>query len=183
MTGKTATCLSGAAVTSHVVASPIGRIFVSVCRKGIHSIHLEPAGVGKINDAEVELEESEECGPPDAEHVMNAVNWLKHYFVRCSPECEQPGLCLEGHTDFRVKVWLSLKDGTKRGDRISYKELARLAGVSEKSSRAVGQAMANNPFLLLVPCHRVILSSGKIGHYSSGKRDDVKRYLLELELH
>jgi methylated-DNA-[protein]-cysteine S-methyltransferase len=43
--------------------------------------------------------------------------------------------------------------------------------------------MSSNPFVLIVPCHRVILSSGKFGKYSGGKRDRVKEWLLHFEQH
>ncbi|PMQ01132.1 MAG: cysteine methyltransferase [Dictyoglomus sp. NZ13-RE01] len=64
------------------------------------------------------------------------------------------------------------------GNVISYKGLAEKLG-DIKKARAVGQAMAKNPFLIVVPCHRVIKSNGELGDFSLGI--DFKRKLLNLE--
>jgi methylated-DNA-[protein]-cysteine S-methyltransferase len=67
-----------------------------------------------------------------------------------------------------------------RGKTVSYKELARRAG-SPDAARAAGQAMAQNPVPLLVPCHRVVASGGKLGGFSARDGVNLKRRLLELE--
>ena len=64
------------------------------------------------------------------------------------------------------------------GELVTYRDLARMAG-SERASRAAGSAMANNRTLIIVPCHRVVASGGKIGGFSSGL--EWKRKFLKLE--
>lgn len=64
------------------------------------------------------------------------------------------------------------------GKVISYKMLAEKVGKS-KGARAVGQAMARNPFLIVVPCHRVIKNNGEIGDFGLG--EDFKKWLLKME--
>ncbi|MBQ2326998.1 MAG: MGMT family protein, partial [Clostridia bacterium] len=59
-----------------------------------------------------------------------------------------------------------------------YKEIAEAAG-SPKAFRAVGRANHDNPIMLIVPCHRVIGSNGKMTGYAYGT--DMKKYLLEHE--
>lgn len=49
------------------------------------------------------------------------------------------------------------------------------------ASRAVGTAMKKNPVALMIPCHRVIKSDGKIGEYAGGTKNHVKEWLLEYE--
>lgn len=66
------------------------------------------------------------------------------------------------------------------GKTITYAELARRVG-SPKAARAVGQAMAKNPFPIIIPCHRVVPSSGKLGAYSGRGGVATKRALLRLE--
>ena len=61
---------------------------------------------------------------------------------------------------------------------ISYGALAELAGYP-RAARAVGNAMANNPIPIVVPCHRVIYSDGRLGHY--GSDDGWKERLLAHE--
>lgn len=65
-----------------------------------------------------------------------------------------------------------------RGRVVTYGALARKAG-APRAARAVGTAMAMNPFPLVFPCHRVIRSSGEPGCFGGGTR--LKRRLLELE--
>jgi len=65
-----------------------------------------------------------------------------------------------------------------RGYVMSYGSIAKATSY-KKAARAVGNAMANNPFPPLIPCHRVILSNRRLGKYGSGF--EVKKDLLERE--
>lgn len=80
-------------------------------------------------------------------------------------------------TVFQKKVWGALME-IPYGETRSYKDIAEIIGL-EKSARAVGQALGANPLPVLVPCHRVIRSTGGLGGFSSGL--EVKKRLLELE--
>jgi len=71
----------------------------------------------------------------------------------------------------------SIKPGEKR----SYGEIAHRVGLDTKSARAVGVAMATNPWPLIVPCHRVVSASGKMTGYSAGGGVRTKTRLLVLE--
>jgi methylated-DNA-[protein]-cysteine S-methyltransferase len=62
----------------------------------------------------------------------------------------------------------------------SYKEIAEKMG-RPKSARGVGNAMAANPFPIIVPCHRVVGSSGKLTGYSAPGGIESKKWLLEME--
>lgn len=84
--------------------------------------------------------------------------------------------CLSG-TDFENRVWRALED-IPYGETRTYKWIAEKAG-SPKGERAAGQALSRNPLPIILPCHRVIQSDGKLGGYSSGI--EIKRRLLELE--
>lgn len=85
-------------------------------------------------------------------------------------------LSIEG-TMFQQAIYNALKE-IPYGETLSYKQLAERAGYP-KAARAVGQAMANNRLLLVVPCHRVIASNGKLGGFTGGL--DLKQYLLNHE--
>ena len=61
----------------------------------------------------------------------------------------------------------------------TYGEIAKALG--SKAVRAVGTAIAKNPNAPIVPCHRVVLSSGKLGNYSAGDGVITKIKLLESE--
>jgi methylated-DNA-[protein]-cysteine S-methyltransferase len=64
------------------------------------------------------------------------------------------------------------------GEVRTYKWVAKKAG-SPRAFRAVGQILKNNPYPLIIPCHRVISTSGNLGGYAWGK--NKKEALLKLE--
>jgi methylated-DNA-[protein]-cysteine S-methyltransferase len=66
------------------------------------------------------------------------------------------------------------------GERRTYGQLAAAAG-SPGAARAVGSVMAKNRVPLIVPCHRVVASGGKLGGFSAPRGLAMKRRLLELE--
>ncbi len=72
---------------------------------------------------------------------------------------------------FKEKV-LDIVSKIPRGKTLSYKEVARLAG-SPKAQRAVGNILSRN-YNPRIPCHRVILSSGKTGGYNRGKEKKIE---------
>jgi len=80
-------------------------------------------------------------------------------------------------TDFEWKV-LKAVSTIPLGQTRSYRWVAQKAGRPE-AQRAVGQALNKNPFLLLIPCHRVINKNGTIGGFALGAK--TKKNLLALE--
>ena len=80
-------------------------------------------------------------------------------------------------TDFEKTIWSELIK-IPYGRTASYKKVASLAG-KPNACRAAGTAIGKNPLLILVPCHRVIKSSGEMGNFSSGVK--IKKLLLDLE--
>ncbi len=81
------------------------------------------------------------------------------------------------YPDFQQKV-LRTEHGIPRGSVSTYKRIAARVG-SRNGARAVGNALARNPFPIIVPCHRAIRSDGSLGGYQGGV--DMKRTLLEME--
>jgi methylated-DNA-[protein]-cysteine S-methyltransferase len=79
---------------------------------------------------------------------------------------------------FRREVLEALATGTHRGDTVRYGELAARVG-KPRAARAVGTACATNPIPIIVPCHRVLPSTGGVGNYGGGV--PRKLQLLELE--
>jgi AraC family transcriptional regulator of adaptative response/methylated-DNA-[protein]-cysteine methyltransferase len=69
-------------------------------------------------------------------------------------------------TNFQIKVWEALLL-VPPGYLMSYEDVAYSIGVP-KASRAVGNAVANNPIPVIIPCHRVIRKSGEFGKYRYG---------------
>ena len=86
-------------------------------------------------------------------------------------------LDLSGLSKFQLKVLKELQK-VPRGEVRTYAWLARKIG-HPQSARAVGNTMARNPVPFLIPCHRVVPSSGGIGNFGLGK--SRKRELLQRE--
>ena len=80
-------------------------------------------------------------------------------------------------TGFQRRVWRALGE-IPYGETISYGELARRIG-QPAAVRAVGLANGRNPLSIVVPCHRVVGTGGKLTGYGGGL--DRKRHLLDLE--
>jgi len=92
---------------------------------------------------------------------------LKSFEIKISPE----------GTEFQKSVWKALCE-IPYGETRNYKDIARSIG-NPKAYRAVGLANNRNPIAIIVPCHRVIGSNGKLTGYACGL--DVKEFLLRLE--
>jgi methylated-DNA-[protein]-cysteine S-methyltransferase len=100
---------------------------------------------------------------------------LGEYFAGERTRFELP-LRMEG-SPFLREVWRALLE-IPFGETLSYGELARRIG-RPGASRAVGLANGRNPISIVVPCHRVIGSSGALTGYGGGM--ERKRFLLDLE--
>ncbi|MGA8491984.1 MAG: methylated-DNA--[protein]-cysteine S-methyltransferase [Terriglobales bacterium] len=92
---------------------------------------------------------------------------LENFILELAPE----------GTPFQLEVWRRLCD-IPYGETISYGELAGRIG-NPKASRAVGLANGSNPIPIVIPCHRVIGSNGKLTGYGGGL--PIKEKLLALE--
>jgi len=111
-----------------------------------------------------------------------ALNWLDIYAesplnVADAPLKNCPRIF---GTPFQEKVWEALHL-SRPGETFSYQSLATHAGLPSKNARAVAGAMARNPFIILIPCHRVLRRSGELGGYSGGDGIETKKSLLRHE--
>ena len=82
-------------------------------------------------------------------------------------------------TPFQIKVWDEITKIPK-GKTKTYKEIAFNIGYPN-SARAVANACGKNPYPIIIPCHRVISSNGKLGGYSGPGGISEKRRLLKNE--
>ena len=121
------------------------------------------------------VESGETNGMPRGGVLRNAVEQLKAYFAGKLRDFDLP-LGPRG-TAFQLGVWRALQE-IPYGETISYGELARRIG-NPKGSRAVGLANGSNPIAIVVPCHRVIGSNGKLTGYGGGLHN--KEILLSIE--
>ena len=107
--------------------------------------------------------------------IKECFKQLKEYFDGSRVKFDLP-LEVKG-TEFQKKVWNELLK-IPYGQTKSYKDIA-IAIENERASRAVGMANNKNPIPIIIPCHRVIGSTGKLVGYAGGV--NVKEKLLNIE--
>ena len=109
-------------------------------------------------------------------HLTAALEQLNEYF---DGERTSFNVAIDrsARTGFRGEV-LGALETVSFGQTITYGDLAQRAG-RPKAARAVGSAMATNPIAIIVPCHRVLPSSGGIGQFGGGV--PAKEWLLRRE--
>ena len=157
-------------IRTHVVLdSPIGPLTVVAEGEAIACLYM---------DAHQYLPDTERFGPEDGGDsivLKEAGRQLAEYFAGERTDFDLP-IAAQG-TPFQRRVWDALCE-IPYGQTISYGELARRIG-QPSASRAVGLANGKNPISIVVPCHRVIGSSGKLVGYGGGL--ERKQTLLALE--
>jgi len=132
---------------------------------------------GLYMDLQRHLPDAERFGAPDPAPFGDVTAQLQEYFAGTRTTFEVP-LALAG-TPFQQRVWAALQQ-IPYGQTWSYGQLAALIG-NPAASRAVGMANGRNPVGVIVPCHRVVGSTGKLIGYGGGVAR--KQQLLALEKH
>jgi methylated-DNA-[protein]-cysteine S-methyltransferase len=107
--------------------------------------------------------------------LQETARQLQAYFARELRDFDLP-LAMKG-TPFQLRVWQALQQ-IPYGETRSYAQQAKAVGAPD-AVRAVGAANGRNPIPIVVPCHRVIGSSGKLTGFGGGL--PLKRWLLDLE--
>ncbi len=110
---------------------------------------------------------------------LQTEEWLGRYFAGMRPSAAELPLNPAGSA-FRKMIWRLLTE-IPYGQVTTYRALAARAASAgrQTSARAVGGAVGHNPISIIIPCHRVIGSDGRLTGYAGGL--DKKRFLLELE--
>jgi methylated-DNA-[protein]-cysteine S-methyltransferase len=151
----------------HYINTIFGKFALEMSAKGLYAVHF----------------------PVFSRNAQRATDGV--YVERCplTVAPDDKGLCLLlkrllcqklnliGCTPFQRKVYAALKK-VPAGKTVTYGELAKRAGYPG-AARAVGSALRKNRLPIVIPCHRVIPSTGGLGEYAAGKK--WKRWLLECE--
>lgn len=149
------------------VPSPIGRLELTSDGTAITSLLIERDGVLPL-----------EREPDNSNEVLErAAVQLAEYFAGKRRDFDLP-VALKG-TAFQLSVWNELSQ-IGFGEAASYGDIGHATGRAT-AGRAVGGAVGANPIPIIVPCHRVLASGGKITGYSGGNGIPTKVWLLEHE--
>ena len=121
---------------------------------------------------------AEPATPPQS--VLDTVSAVRRYFAGEETDFSNVELDLAGQAEFFMRIYAAARR-IGWGQTSTYGTLAREIGVGPEAARGVGQAMANNPIPLLIPCHRVLAAGGKVGGFSAPGGAASKIRMLELE--
>ncbi len=135
--------------------SPIGLVEVRGGEKGVSAVNF-------VEARDPEAVRSAKGTLPPA--LAECLTQLDEYF-RARRRTFSVKLDLRG-TDFQKKVWKALR-GVRFGDTVTYKAIAETVG-NAAGTRAVGGANHRNPVSIIVPCHRVVGSDGRLTGYGGG---------------
>ena len=148
--------------------SPIWRIIIAASDGRLCALHLE-------SDRYFMSIPTDWVHAPAEPILRQTQQELAAYFAGSLSAFSVP-IAVEG-TAFQEQVWQALEQ-IPPGQTTSYAKIARQIG-KPKAVRAVGTAVGRNPICIVIPCHRVLTSSGELGGYVAGL--DRKKYLLNLE--
>ena len=164
-----------AAVRAGWIATPLGPMIAGATDDGV--CLLEFSDRQRIATQLEALRRRWDCAivPGDSPHLARLAEELAQYFARERREFSVP-IVLEG-SPFQLRVWRGLQR-IPYGETRSYEELACSLG-APAAQRAVGRANGLNRIAIVVPCHRVVNKSGKLGGYGGGLWR--KQFLLDLE--
>jgi methylated-DNA-[protein]-cysteine S-methyltransferase len=154
------------AISYAYLETSIGSLLLTASDSGLHSVQFPQNGHPATPDPDWQK---------DASLLQEPIRQLRAYFAG-QFETFDLALAPQG-TPFQQKVWVELCR-IPYGETISYGELAKRIG-NPNASRAVGLANGSNPIPIIIPCHRVIGSNGKLTGYGGGL--PIKEKLLALE--
>ena len=151
-----------------VVDSPLGKISIAATSRGLAQLEILPS-----TSRPKEFSDSARASAI----LASASEQLGEYFAKKRTKFDLP-LDLVG-TEFQRSVWRELMK-IELGETMSYGEVAKAVS-KPLAARAVGGAVGANPIPIIVPCHRVMGSTGKLTGYSATGGVATKTKLLTLE--
>lgn len=158
--------------------SPLGHLLILSDKNSIRGVGFEGQKFFAENFQQEEIIEKS-----DLDIQKFARRWFDAYFLAKNPSLDELTLAPQG-SDFQRTVWQILTE-IRYGEILTYGEIAKKVAINlnkeKMSSQAVGNAIAHNPILIMIPCHRVVGANGSLTGFSAGIGNKAK--LLELEGH
>ncbi len=155
--------------------SPIGRLLLVEREEALAGLWMEGQKyfLGALRENMEEKTDS---------FILNRTkDWLDRYFRGEKPQISELALAPAG-SGFRKAVWKILCE-IPYGEVTTYGEISRKIaasrGIDRMSAQAVGGAVGHNPISIIIPCHRVVGSSGSLTGYAGGLQRKVRLLTLE----
>jgi AraC family transcriptional regulator of adaptative response/methylated-DNA-[protein]-cysteine methyltransferase len=161
----------GTEIRYAILPTDLGKLLIATTPRGLCSVRFG------LNESALAAELRHEFRQADLRRDETGLGPLAaqiHQLLRGAAQSSEIPLDIQG-TAFQQLVWTALRR-IPRGETRSYMDIAKTIG-KPTSARAVARACAQNPVAVVVPCHRVVQSSGKL----SGYRWGVKRKAALLE--
>lgn len=157
------------------IASPLGPITAACTAQGLCLLQFEDSCPPEMAQTRISGHSNDTWEWTTHPHLNATSILLKAYFAGEKPRFDIP-LHLMG-TPFQLQVWQQLQN-IPYGKTMSYKQQA-IAMKNTGAIRAIAHANGANPIMILIPCHRVVGSSGALTGYKGGLQR--KAFLLQLE--
>lgn len=158
-----------------LTGTPLGDIWLAVSNRGLVAVEWAASAADFSSWLAKRFKRPAEPAP---ERVKQAANQLYEYLNGERREFSIP-IDWSVMRPFQKKV-LQITFAIPYGERRTYRDLALEIG-NPHSARAVGRAEATNPMPLVIPCHRVIGTDGKLHGYGGGEGLPTKEWLLKME--
>lgn len=194
-------------IYQRLIKSPLGNLLSLFSINGLCYLGFQDETPGfiqkyleKHTDKMEWADKAEDLPKPVYQHWMDTIHWLKNYFQENSGKThcavKLPKLDFWGRA-FEKKVWetllnlslLKVKNNTTKGKKgiiwnLSFGSTHSYGEIAEQmqhplASRAVGRSVGNNPIALIIPCHRIMGSNGKLVGFRAGLKR--KQWLLQHE--
>ncbi len=169
---------------SHVIyykttyKSPLGKLTIASNADNITGVWLE----GQKN-FEASIKNNTILKNNNLKVFIQTKEWLNRYFNKERPEISEIPMAPTG-TPFQLDVW-DILCKIPYGKTVTYKEIAEVIASKynkkSMSAQAIGGAVGHNPIAIIIPCHRVIGSNGKLTGYTGGLNNKIKLLTLENE--
>lgn len=169
---------------SHVIyykttyKSPLGELTIASNADNITGVWLE----GQKN-FEASIKNNTILKNNNLKVFIQTKEWLNRYFNKERPEISEIPMAPTG-TPFQLDVW-NILCKIPYGKTVTYKEIAEVIASKynkkSMSAQAIGGAVGHNPIAIIIPCHRVIGSNGKLTGYTGGLNNKIKLLTLENE--
>lgn len=159
--------------------TPIGTCGVAWSKAGIAGMNL-PEASAEATRARLQRRwptAVEAAPPPEVARVLERVRAL---LAGKRDPLDDVTLDLAGLPPFNRRVY-DVARAIPPGQTLTYGDIAKRLGVGPEMARDVGQALGQNPIPIIVPCHRVLAASGRMGGFSANGGIATKRRMLEIE--
>lgn len=154
---------------TYLYASPLGQLLISVNEDALKEI-------------DYVAEDFRQENPQKLSPVLRkTLKWLESYFAGENPSLKSLPLKVEG-TAFQKIVWQLLQE-IPYGQTVTYgflsEKVKEILGKEKMSAQAIGGAVGRNPLPIVIPCHRVVGSSGSLTGYTGGIDKKIKLLTIE----